>query len=95
MVAVVRKNPADQLDYDFDFSKWITDDDILISGDAVVDPAGELTVVSVQLSDTVVKVWLSGGADGKTYTLTVYATTAHGRQKEYPIYVRVTECVCS
>lgn len=95
MAGVVRKNPSDQLDYDFDFAKWLSDGDSVISGDAEVTPAGELTVLSTQLSGTVVKVWLSGGVSGSTYTLTVYATTAFGRQKEYPLYIRVSECACA
>ena len=95
MAGVVRKNPSDQLDYDFDFAKWLSDGDSVISGDAVVSPEGELSVISTQLFGTVVKVWLSEGVSGNTYTLTVYATTAFGRQKELQLYIRVAECACA
>ena len=99
MTASVRKRADDRLDYDLDFERWLSDGDIVLSADAVAeivsnDPSAvtDLVVDSVQVFGTVVKVWLSAGTTGKTYKVTVTATTADGRDKEQPFIIRVTEC---
>lgn len=92
----LRKKPADQLDYDVEFERWLSDDDSVQSADAVAstvdDDAAPLVVESVQLFGTVVKVWISGGSAGESYEINVTATTADGRVKEVCFIIRVTEC---
>ncbi|MDF3073469.1 MAG: BcepIL02 gp57 [Alphaproteobacteria bacterium] len=88
------KQPADQLDYDIDFEQWLSEGDTITSATAVTG-TGEFDLivesVSVSASKAVVKVWLSGGADGKTYTITVVTSTAGGRIKETEFKLRVKD----
>lgn len=92
MLGTVLKQPADQRDYDIDFSRWIPDGDTITNAQAVASPAGELVVESIQITDQVVKVWLSAGENGSTYTVTVTASTAGGRIKETEFKIRVRDC---
>lgn len=88
MLGTVIKQPADVLDYDIDFERWLTDGDALSSAVAVVDDDG-LTIDDVTVIGTVVKVWVSGGEDGATYKITATATTNDGRVKEEDFRIRV------
>lgn len=92
----LRKAPADQLDYDVEFERWLSDDDTVQSADAITSAiegdAAPLVIESVQLFGTVVKVWISGGTAGESYEVKVTATTAEGRVKEVCFIIRVSEC---
>lgn len=90
MLGVVRKAAEEQLDYDVDFERWLSDGDTVQS--AEVEPIEGLQVVSVQVFGAVVKVWLAGGELFQTYTVKVTATSAEGRVKEECFKVRVTGC---
>ena len=91
MLGTLTKQPADYLDYDVNFEEWLTDDDTIASAGATVEPAGELTIGDVLISSPIVKLWLSGGLDGKTYKITLTATTAFGRVKETEFRIRVRD----
>ncbi len=84
------KQPAEVVDYDIDYSEWLTAGDNVQSAAVVVSPAG-LTVESVFVNDPRVKLWLSGGTDGQRYKLTVTTTTADGRVKQDEFSVRVKD----
>ncbi len=92
----LRKAPADQLDYDVEFERWLSDGDSVQSADAVTstieNDAAPLIIESVQLFGTIVKVWISGGTAGESYDTKVTATTAKGRVKEVCFIIRVAEC---
>jgi len=92
MIGIFPKSPPDQTDYDIDFSEWLPDGDTITSADATVEPDGELAVASVSITDQTVKVWLNGGLDGETYTVTLIVGTAGGRTKEICFKIRVKEC---
>jgi hypothetical protein len=90
--ALPPKRPADRLDYDVDFADWLTDDDAI----ATVDPASvdaDSGAASDEQTNTAqaVKVWLAGGTDGKTATVTLKITSALGREKEVCFSVRIRE----
>lgn len=87
-----QKQPADQLDYDLDFSDWLTEDDTINGADAVSSVPEELAIESVSVSGQTVKVWVSGGVDGSTYKITTTVTTALGRIKELDFKIRVKDC---
>ncbi|HJV52790.1 MAG TPA: hypothetical protein VJ652_15085 [Noviherbaspirillum sp.] len=92
MLGTVQKQPADQLDYDIDFERWLTDSDTITTATAAVSGADDfLTLQSVQVASPKVKVWLAGGSDGVTYTITVTTSTAGGRIKEEEFKLRVKE----
>ncbi len=91
MLATIIKQPADQLDYDVDYGRWLPDGDAVTMAETSVEPQGELIIDSVQLTDRTVKVWISGGVDGGTYKITVTASTSGGRIKEADFRIRVRE----
>lgn len=84
------KQPVEVKDYDIDYSEWLTTGDNVQSADVVVAPAG-LVVESVFVNDPRVKVWVSGGADGTQYKLTVTMTSADGRVKQDEFKIRVKD----
>ena len=85
-----RKQPVEVLDYDIDYSEWLTEGDNVESAIVEVAPNG-LVVESVFINDPRVKVWLSGGTDSVQYKVTVTATTAEGRVKQEEFKIRVKD----
>lgn len=84
----MEKLPADVLDYDIDFYRWLP------PGDAIVSASAEITGSSVVVDGTVfstsaAKVWLSGGDPGASETVTVSIVTAGGRSKTTQFIIRV------
>ena len=84
------KQPIEVVDYDIDYSEWLTPGDNVQSAVVAVAPAG-LTVESVFVNDPRVKIWVSGGTDSIRYKLTVTTTTADGRVKQDEFSVRVKD----
>lgn len=84
------KQPVDVVDYDVDYSEWLTTGDNVQSTEVTVTPTG-LTIESVFVNDPRIKVWCSGGTDGTTYKLTLTTTTADGRVKQDEFRVKVKE----
>ncbi len=84
------KQPADVLDYDFDYSDWLEDRNDTISSHSVVSEAG-LVVGNVFVLNGVVKVFLSGGTNGSSYKVTCTVITTGGRTKQAEITVKVKE----
>jgi hypothetical protein len=85
-LANFKKQPADVLDYDIDYTSWMPAGDTLLSATAVVDiiGTGSLLVDSIVVTPAtnIVKLWMSGGVDGVTYKVTVTSITNGGRTKE-------------
>lgn len=86
-----QKQPGDQLDYDLDFSDWITASDTITGAVATSSVPAELNIVSVVVASPMVKVWVSGGVSGATYKVTATITTAEGRIKELEFKIRVRD----
>ena len=84
------KQPVDVVDYDIDYSEWLTTGDNVQSTVVTVTPEG-LTVDSVFVNDPRIKIWISGGTNGVTYKVTVTATTADGRVKQDEFRVKVKD----
>ena len=84
------KQPADVLDYDFDYSDWLDDRVDTIATQTVTADTG-ITVGTVSNASGVVKAWISGGTDGQTYKVTCTMTSAGGRIKQAEISIRVKE----
>ena len=85
-----QKQPVEIVDYDIDYSEWLTEGDNVSAATVSVVPSG-LTVDSVFINDPRVKIWLSGGTNGTTYKLTVNTTTADGRIKQDEFKIRVKD----
>ncbi len=88
----VSLHTGDQLDYDVNFGQWIEVDDTITSATAIVQDIGTLAVESVQVAEQVVKVWITGGDTGETYSILVTVATANGRVKEAEFKIRVRDC---
>lgn len=91
MLGTVRKRPDDQLDYDVEFERWLSDGDSIQDATATAEPTGA-SADRVEVFGTVVKVWLSGGEAGMSYKINVTVSTAEGRVKEVAFNLRVAEC---
>jgi hypothetical protein len=82
------KDPADQLDYEIDYSEWLTADDTLVSATLVHSPNG-LLVDQPLVTDSTVRFWISEGVATKTYAVTCTAITAQGRTVERSVTLLV------
>lgn len=93
MLDIKEKAPADRLDYPLDFSKWITDDDTILSVESSIDltETGGLNVDSALVESPVVTVWLSGGINTHSYVVSVTIQTQAGRIKEEKFKIRVRD----
>lgn len=83
------KDPAATLDYVFDWSDWLVDDDAIASHTVTADTG--ITVASSTATTTHVTVWLSGGTAGTWYTVQCRITTSGGRTDDRTISIRVME----
>lgn len=90
MLDTITKAPADRLDYDFDFSRWMPSGDRITAADAAIAPEG-VTVERIETSETVARIWLSGGEANTSAVLTVTITTLAGRTKEVSAGLRIKD----
>lgn len=84
------KRPADHLDYDFDFSRWLSDGDRIDEASATLSGVSA-SITSVTHSQTMARVWIDGGQTGQTGQVAVIVKTVQGRQKEVVAQLRITE----
>ena len=91
------KQPADRLDYDFDYSQWLSVDDEVLSAEFAVEsidgttPIDPMFVASQVVTPTYTKVWLEGGKAGEIYKVSCTITTTRGRVKQDEIKIRLKE----
>jgi len=78
------KDPADVLDYKFDFASttnggnkadWLASGEVISSYVITAESGITLDSDSATDTNTSVTVWLSGGTDGETYTVACKITT--------------------
>lgn len=91
MKTVRVKTPDDILDYDVDFSRWLTPGDTIASVEVAISDGG-VAIDDHDFTAQAVKVWLSGGEDRETAHVTVAITTVQGREKTVCFRVRVRSC---
>ena len=91
------KQPAERLDYDFDYSKWLVSGDALISAVFTVDilnggiSENPLVIDSEVCMPTFTKAWITGGLAGENYKVSCTATTSRGRTKQDEIKIRIKD----
>lgn len=73
----IYKDPDATLDYSWDWSDWLTDDETITTASVTVPDGLTLGVVS-QLSG-VVTAWISGGTAGTEYEVVCRITTNEAR----------------
>lgn len=100
MLGKFQKQPAETLDFDIDFSEFLSDGDSLVTAgdppapnplDVTVTPAGLTLGLTVVLNGNTIKQWVSGGVDGQKYKITLTATSNAGRVKQVEFTVRVKD----
>ncbi len=79
----------DPLDYDIDWSLRLAGDTIASSSWTIGQ--GAVSIQSNTFSDTVTKVWLTGGTLGVLNTLTNSITTAGGRRMEQSVNLAMVQ----
>ena len=93
-MAILKKDPADVLDYGFDWSDWLKQadgtTDVVSTSTWTVTPTG-LTTSSPFKDGEVTGVWLQGGVAGKKYTVTNRMETTSGRVVERSLTVHVED----
>lgn len=85
----VRQDPADVLDYAFDWSDWL-DLDAISTSTWASSPAG-LTLAAPSHAAGVARVWISGGTVGGTHLVSNTLTTAGGRTVTRSFWLDVVE----
>lgn len=81
MPTTLAKDDAAVLDYQWDWSDWLGDDEA-ISSHTVTVPSG-LTKDSDSADDTSVTVWLSGGGEaGTKHDVVCHVVTDQGREDD-------------
>lgn len=86
-----QQQPSDNLDYDIEYGEFLSDGDTVVSATKTVEPVGLTVTDPVVISDTRLKVWVTGGTSGSTYKVTVTTTTASGRVKQDELRFRIRE----
>jgi hypothetical protein len=78
-VKVVTQDPAEKLDYEFEFASDLPDGDTVVTQTVVADDA-DVAVTDVARTGTLVVGWVEGGTMGTTVQLKCTVTTAQGRR---------------
>ena len=74
------KDPVETLDYQFDWSKWLTTSEVISTATFTV--ADSLTKGATSHDNTTATLWLSGGMASVNYEITCTITTNQGRTGE-------------
>lgn len=90
LVKVFVQDPADVLDYPWDWLEWLAEGETIVSSTFSVNPSG-LSIVSQSNTTTNATVWLAGGVLGSIYTVSDLITTSQGRTVERSANVRVLQ----
>jgi hypothetical protein len=92
MSDVMQKAPADVLDFDVDFSRWLKGADRLVEAVATISGDTDVEVQRTDFADRSARVWLAGGAVGQTGTVSLVVVTVEDRTKEFCFVIKVREC---
>ncbi len=85
------KQPGERLDFDVDFSEWLSTTDTIASVVSVCDTGLVVETPLKDVTNKIVKQWITGGTTGTTYKVQITATTTEGRIKEAEFKVKVKE----
>jgi hypothetical protein len=94
------KQPVERVDYDIDYSEWLTANDNVESvvvtvfpDESVMIPVphDRLHVLTAVVIDPIIKLWIEGGRNGVTYKVSLTMTTADGRIKQDEFKLKVKD----
>lgn len=74
------KDPNSRVDYVVDWSDWL-DADTIASVSTILSSA-DLTLYNQSNTTTTHTIWVTGGVEGKSYSVTSRITTAGNRQED-------------
>lgn len=86
-----KQDPDAVLDYTLKWADWLAPGDTITSATATVSPSGGLTVGAVSNTVDTVTVWVSAGAAGSKYDVTVHVITNGGREDDRTFTVEIKE----
>ena len=90
MEALFYKDPDAYLDYAMDWSTWLnTGENVSTYVVSVNDTV--LTIATFTKSSNIVTAWLSGGASGQTYTVSIKITTDAARIEERSFRIKIKQ----
>jgi hypothetical protein len=75
------EDPANILDYSWDWSIWLAPGDSIATSEFLVPAGLTQATPDPSISGTTTTVWLTGGVPGQLYTVTNRITTIEGRTK--------------
>lgn len=84
------QDPDEVLDYTVDWSDWLPAGDVITSATATGE-SGLTVGATVSYTTTTTTVWLSGGAAGSEYDVSVHVVTAGGREGDRSITLQIKE----
>ncbi|WP_437416364.1 phage fiber-tail adaptor protein [Sinorhizobium meliloti] len=88
---MMQKAPADVLDFDIDFSRWLREAD-RITGATSELSGTTATIVRTDFTDSTARVWLADGTDGDSGLVTTTVVTEQGRTKQFCFNIKIREC---
>ena len=90
------KDPDAELDYAIDWGEdWLKGADVIatstwiITSENIASPLLSISSSSVDAANKVSTVWLAGGKNNKTYTVTNRIITTAGRKNDQSIYLKI------
>ena len=85
------KDPDATLDYQVDWTTWLSGDSDTISSSTWTISGSGLTEDSSSNTTQVATIWLSGGTEGSSYEVTNRIITANGRTADRTIYIVIDQ----
>ena len=85
------KDPSATLDYEMDWSPWLSAGETILPGPQVIAEPTDLAVSFIEVDGAIVRWRASGGVAAANYTITVRITTSIGQVDERSILFPVRE----
>jgi hypothetical protein len=82
------KDPAAVLDYVFDWSKWLAVGETITTQSTVASTGLTVDKSTISADGTTVTVWLSGGTEKQTYTVTNHIETISLREDDRAMLIQ-------
>lgn len=87
IIETFRKSAVDVIDYDFDFSAWLSKRGNDTIDTFTVTATTGISVVQSSKNLNVIKAFIGGGIDGKNYEVSCTIHTVGGRTKQATIRI--------
>lgn len=87
------KDPLAVVDYEFRWTDWLTNGELIISQSVVAESGLAVDVSAIENAGRSVRAWFSGGTDGAKYGVTCTVTTdsTPARTQIRTLYIEVAD----